>query len=320
MSLVGLRAAIVASIKAEVTTLKAVQPHGGRFNLAELKRVALSQPAALVAILGGPLERQGGQAVGDVQVAVFIVTTGSSVTSRDSAALAFAETISGLVCENKWKYADAKAPTGMRIDNLYSGDIDNQGVAIWSVSWSQKADLCIYDAAALDDLLKVDLKYDLAPMDGVTEAEDLVEPRGAFMSSYGGMHVSTAVATAIAVANTYQKAAGTTTIDVTSGVDMPTTNRLRNIGTATRPFAVDVAGSVTVSVDAKVTLALAKNGVVDTDSAIELQMTAAEGAEAFSLNGLASLAATDYVELWVKSDTFPGNVTLTKMMARLLSN
>lgn len=312
MSLVGLRDAIVASIRVNVAAFRVVQPHGGRFNAAELKRIATQAPAALVAMLGGPLEREGGQAVGAVQMFVFVVTGGTSTTKRDEDALLLAEAVAGLMSENKWAYADAQAPSRARLDNLYSGEIDRLGVALWAISWTQRADVAIFDASALDDLNTVQPTMDLAPADGLVESTQVVELQGTLMSAYGHLNMATAVATPIAVPGTYQKAAGTTALNLASGFDSPVTGRLRHLGTVARPCLVRASASVQVSADAKVTLALAKNGVPDPDTAIEEEMTLAGEVEAFSLDGIMSLTTNDHVEVWVTADDTI-NVTLTKL-------
>lgn len=319
-SIVSLRQAIVDAIDADmgpdatVPLFKTVQVHGGRFDRAELARVAIKSPAALVAVLGGPLTREGGvQAVGDLVYTVFIVTRGSSQIKRDEHALILSEAVAGLVVSNDWDFEDAQAPMDMAMANLYSGALDRGGgVALWSVAWNQSTDLAIYDVSTLDDLHSVVGDFDVAPKDGVPEIQAYISLNGEFMSAYGHIYVSTSAATAIAVAGTYQKAAGTTTLKEALTFDMPTNNRVRHTGTASKPILVSAGASVTVDSDAKVTLALAKNGTVDTNTAIEQEITAAGGAETIDLRGLFQLTTNDYAEVWVTADDTV-NVTLTKL-------
>jgi hypothetical protein len=312
MSLVALRSAIVASIESEISTFQTVQAHGGRFDLTELRRVAVQSPAALIAVMGGPLTREGSQAVGNVQIICFVLTGGDSVTLRDAAALALVESVSSLVAQNKWAYADAKAPTDMVLTNHFLGALDREGIALWSVKWSQRADLAIYDSSALDDFHHANVKWDLAQKDGIVEMEDDIWLNGEFMSAYGHIYVSTSAATSISVADTYQKAAGTTTLKEETDFSMPANNRLNHDGTAIKPFLVNGSGSITVSGDAKVTIALAEDGIVDEDTEQEIECTAAEGAEPFHVHGVFNLDEDEYVELWVKADDTV-NVTFTKM-------
>ena len=132
------------------------------------------------------------------------------------------------------------------------------------------------------------------------------------MSAYGQLTISAAVATTIVEAGTYQKAAGTTVLGDAADMDMPVVGRLRHIGTVSKPMAFLASGSIIVSADAKVTLALAYGGVVDTTTAQDIEMTLAGGALPFSLNDIASLDENEYAEVWATAnDTV--NVTLTKM-------
>ena len=136
MTMLGLRAAVISKIDSSITAFQTVQGHGGKFDKKELLRIATKSPAALVTVLGGPVERESGQGAADLTVVIFIVTRGDASTQRDSAVLILAEAVAGLAVGNEWGYADAQAPLGIRMDNLYSGEIDRTGVALWSVSWT----------------------------------------------------------------------------------------------------------------------------------------------------------------------------------------
>jgi hypothetical protein len=312
MSTLALRSAIVSAIDDGIPTLKTCQAHGGKFDLKELMRWAVQAPAVLVSVLGGNIQREGGANVIDLRVAAFIVTPGSSASHRDAAVLTIVDAIAALACNNAWDYSQASAPQNIKCENLYAGDIDQKGVALWAVTWTQNVDVGEIDASELDDLKTVWAQWDLAPADGILDAEDNIEPQGAFMSSQGNLHVSTAVPTAIAVIDTYQKLAGTTELDVATGVDMPTDGRLRYTGATTRPFFVEAAISMSVAADMKVTVAIAKNGTADEESEIEQNITIAQGVQVFPLSGLVSLATNEYVEVWVKS-TVADTITATKM-------
>ena len=311
MTLVTLRQAIIDSIEANIPAFKSVQAHGGSFNLPELERVSMKSPTCLVAIMGGVIERQTTVAVATPAIYAFVVTRGTSQEKRDEAALVLAEAVATMVINNEWDVECTQAPTGVRMENLYSGKIDAKGVALWVVNWSQKSDLAGLDTSAFPYLHTIAADYDLAPVDGVIDFEQLIQLGGEPMSVYGQLYVSTAVATAIAVPDTYQKVAGTTTLKLNDGVDMPENMRLRHTGTVAKPFQVRSPISVEVASNSKVTFALAKNGVVDANTEVEQDIVALAGAEAFSVDGLFSLDANDYIELWVKCD-LAINVTVTK--------
>lgn len=318
MSLLELREAIVTSLGNEVTSLKSVAGHGGRVTLDELRRLALpaSAPVALVAVLGGSGEREGGAGTGtcEAQVAVFVACLGDSQTLRDAEALVVAEAVFVQAIRNAWDYSDAQAPARIRVDNLFSGKIDRHGLALWAVTWRQQVNVGYTDdyATSLDDFNRLHTDWDLAPRNGVVDTAQDVWLRGTLMSAYGHLYVSAEAATAIAAADTYQKAAGTTTLKEALEMDMPTNGRLRHTGSVSRPCMVEASLSVSTDGDAEVTFALAVNGVVDEDTEISQSLLAAGGSEAFSVPSVVDLDENDYVEVWVKADDTV-NVTVNKM-------
>lgn len=316
MSLVAIRSAIVDAIEAGVPTFASVAAHGGKFSAIEVRRVASKSPACMVAVIGiKNIERQGGMAVGQVQFGAFVATQGTSTVQRDASALILSEAIIGLAATNAWDYADAKAPQGMRADNLFSGTVDKLAVALWAVFWTQEMDLSPMtqeEMDAIDDFHRLHVDTDLAPMDGVIEDEQDIWLHGTLMSAYGQLYVSSAAATGIAAADTFQKANGTTTLHKYDGMDMPVDNRLRHTDAVTRPMLVQVKASISVSTDAEVQLAVAKNGTVIDESSVAEDLAAADGAEAMACDAIIELGENDYIEAWVTADDTV-SVTLEKM-------
>lgn len=312
MSVLGLRNAIVSSIGSEIPTFRKVEAADGRFDVNDLKRLAVYAPSALVAVLNGDCRREAAVAVGDVKIAVFIVTGGTSALHRGDAAITLVEAVVGLAAANHWAYSDAKPPQTIRFENLYSGAIDKLGVALWAVRWEQRLDLATPSTEDFDELRSVYVDTDFADKDGVVEDEQIIELQGTLMSAYGQIYVSSSAATSIASADTYQKASGTTTLLRADGFDMPATGRLRHTDAVTRPVSVEVTASAAVDADAKVTLTVAVNGVPVEEAEVEEELTSAGGAEAMVVKALVELTEDDYVETWVKADDTV-NVTLSKM-------
>jgi hypothetical protein len=296
-----------------MTTVKDVQAHGGRFDVDEISRWATRSPAILVSVLGIPDTEHEGVAEGNIRMAAFIVTAGTSATLRDANALSLAETVTAHAVNNLWNYADAHAPQNVTAQNLYSSALDKKlRVALWAVTWTQRADLSIPDEDDFDNLYDVQTNYENFPVDGVTDFSDTIQIRGTYMSYYGHIYASTAVGTLISVADTYQKLAGTTTLKLADEFDMPVVGRLRHTGGVARPCKMSASGSLTVSADAKVTVALAEDGVVDANTEQEIEMTLAGGAQSFNLEGILSLDTNEYAEVWVKADDTI-TVTATKL-------
>lgn len=313
MSILALRTAIVDAIDTGIPALRTCQAHGGRFDVEELRRWAIQAPAVVVACLGSKdVNTYSGQVVGRLQFVAYVITAGTSAAPRSEAILTLAESVAALAANNAWAYADAQAPAEIRIDNLYSGTLDKQGVALWAVTWTQRVDLEVFDSSTLDDFDTLYTDYDTAPADGTLEMQGLAQLQGTFMAAYGQLYVSTAAATAAVAGDTYYKLAGTTTLGPALDCDMPVNNRLRHTGTVSKPFLISASLTLTTSVDGTITVALAKNGVIDAKTAVAQKVTAAGGAEALSVEAIESLAANEYVELWVKTTT-PANITATNL-------
>ena len=176
--MIAFRAAVVSAIKARVPSV-AVEEHGGRFDAAELKRVAVRAPAVFVAVLGvGDVRELGGEIGAALNMGAFVITTSASSAPRDEAALAIVQALLGLVPGNRWGRAEGN-PDRITAENLFSSTIDKRGVAMWAVSWRQRTTITDFDAAiaSLDDFLRCDVQYPSG--DGAPVAEDLITLQGA---------------------------------------------------------------------------------------------------------------------------------------------
>ncbi len=183
MSLLSLRELIRAKLETEVSALAKVYTHGGRFDLEELKRYAVQAPCAVVGVLSVPsLEYDGGQCVAKVEWGCFVVASASVVsatgvkTSRDANALILTEALLGVITPlQRWGDTAAHAPESIKGANLYSGKLDNTGVALWAITWTQGYDVNSFDMTALDDFLLYQSTIQLSDDDAVPVAEDTVE-------------------------------------------------------------------------------------------------------------------------------------------------
>jgi hypothetical protein len=175
VSLLGLRAGITAGIKTALPEVKSVETHGGAFDAGELKRIATISPAVRVAILGvGQARRGSGGTDLAVRCAAFVVTKTTPANPRDVKALALVSTLLHAVQGNAWGLAYADSPRDVAADNLFSGDLDKEGVALWAVHWDQEIRVGEVDTATLAAFKTFKADYDLAPKDGVILATDQV--------------------------------------------------------------------------------------------------------------------------------------------------
>lgn len=181
MSLVATRAAIVDGLKAALPAGVAVEAHRGRFDsAAEIKRFATKAPAVLVACVRSRLD-DSSEAMPRQQAswAVFVITRDQPQLARDAGALALVEAIELSVSGNTWALDDTSAPTGIDSRNLYSGAIDNLGVALWATTFDQTIANPVIDAATLAALgvfATFHQDIDMVPADGqidITETDTL---------------------------------------------------------------------------------------------------------------------------------------------------
>ena len=124
--------------------------------------------------------------------------------------------------------------------------------------------------------------------------------------TFGSFYFSTPALTTLAAA-TPAKAAGTTTINpasVGNGFTMPANNRLQlDSGQTTRVYRVSALVSLVKSdggsTDGK--LYIAKNGTIVAESGITRTLANTSDFGAVAAGWMVSLAADDYVELWVET-------------------
>ncbi|MCJ8285105.1 hypothetical protein [Halomonas sp.] len=137
----AVRQAIVTTIAQALGSHVTVEAHGGRFDRAELARYSKRAPAVLVAAMGMPRVEDRPRARPMVQFAAFVMCRDAPGASRDTQALTLAEALVRLVPGNVWGQDNVQRPEQLSAENLYSGEIDRLGIAMWAVSWRQIVNL-----------------------------------------------------------------------------------------------------------------------------------------------------------------------------------
>lgn len=139
MRIVDLLNAIQTDFKAHITGLKACELHGGRFDLAELKRIAGRAPAIYLSVLGNPGLDDPGTGERDValSLAAFVVTTDRRGLPRFEAAINLVESLLTHIPDNRWGQEGTFGAQQVTSRNFYNGSIDKHGVALWGVTWKQ---------------------------------------------------------------------------------------------------------------------------------------------------------------------------------------
>lgn len=166
------RDAIVSAIKTALPDLYTCEAHGGRFDLNELNRWSKQAPAVLVAAVSVPSIEDGPTRIAEVRWVAYLVTRDTAQSTRDVAALDYSEALMRLVRKNTWQLDETHNPTRVAAENLYSGQLDRHGIALWAVSWQQGISLRTTDIAELADFTLYTATHEVG--DGPV-AEDRVE-------------------------------------------------------------------------------------------------------------------------------------------------
>ena len=152
-----------------------VERHVGRIDTAdELKRwIGQKSGGIRLAALNIPsMQKVGHELIGTVNFAAYIFVTDSYGYQKDIRAEVLVAMLAQSLTESAWiKNAGASSQVSqLKATNLYSGQIDKLGVAIWSVTWSQDWPLNkSLDLNSLDDFNTFGMKAKIA--DGAPELE-----------------------------------------------------------------------------------------------------------------------------------------------------
>lgn len=161
----------------QIDRVQTVERHIGKFDSpADVKRwIANRDGGVRIAAVRVPqYETVGGRLIGTVNFTAYVFTTDQFGYQKDTRAEVIAGRIAGLLLRKGALPTAYGRADGVRGDNLYSAQIDELGLAIWSVSWTQQWYLDVpIDPDTLDDFLRFGIKAQLA--DGAPELEGLVD-------------------------------------------------------------------------------------------------------------------------------------------------
>lgn len=169
-----LRKAIADSIKSKLPDLRDCRPHAGRFDLVELRRVAAKTPAVFIACMGVNVSelRESGECDADLVMAAFVVTADAKGLPRDVSALNIVEFLLLYIPGKQWGL-DGKAFKAREVQaqNMYSGEVDKTGAAMWAVLWRQKVRLgeSVWDETGI---LPSQVYFGIAPNIGIGHEND----------------------------------------------------------------------------------------------------------------------------------------------------
>ncbi|MFA0056125.1 hypothetical protein [Vibrio echinoideorum] len=150
----------------EIEKIQTVERHIGRFDKADdIKRWMSNRDGGVrIAALRVPqYETVGNRLIGNVNLVAYVLTTDQFGYEKDLRAEVVAgKLVRELVDRSALPTAYGRVEN-VRSDNLYSGEIDKLGIAIWSVTWSQQWYLDEeIDLSTLDDFITFGLKGEIA--------------------------------------------------------------------------------------------------------------------------------------------------------------
>jgi hypothetical protein len=138
-SLSGLAEAAAVAIEAAVPGLRTCEIYAGQFTEGEGRKKSFLAPAVFVSLAGGAVTDPGTAEL-DIEarmVAFAIWKADKGRNARGVGASELAAAIALAVRGNQWNVPGVRAARLGRVVNLYSAKLDAQGLALWSVEWSQ---------------------------------------------------------------------------------------------------------------------------------------------------------------------------------------
>lgn len=152
-----LQTAIIATLKAGLNGFaKEVEAHHAPLdNAREVKRFSSRSPAVVVPVPRFlEVENHSGTTLARAQCSVFIVAKNKGKEGRDLIAATVAEKALQQIPEQRWGINTYSTPESLSGRSLYSTELDELGVALWGIAWTQIIELePLVDYSNLDDFL-----------------------------------------------------------------------------------------------------------------------------------------------------------------------
>jgi hypothetical protein len=124
----------------DIDKVSEITRHVGRFDKPDEIKNWMSRKDGgirIAALRVRNIDQSAGQMTGDVDLVAYVFCTEQFGYSRDQRAEVIAGRLAKLLLANKGVPTANKKAESLNMDNLYSGDVDGLGLAIWSVSWTQ---------------------------------------------------------------------------------------------------------------------------------------------------------------------------------------
>lgn len=125
----------------DIDKVSEITRHVGRFDKPDEIKSWMSRKDGgirIAALRVRNIEQIGGAMQGDVDFVAYVFCTEQFGYSRDQRAEVIAGRLAKLLLANRGVPTAKQKAENLYMDNMYSGDVDGLGLAIWSVSWTQK--------------------------------------------------------------------------------------------------------------------------------------------------------------------------------------
>lgn len=159
-----------------IDRVPSVERHIGQFNTPEEVTRWLSHKnggVRIAALRARNVENVGGELLGNVDFVAYIFCADYYGYNRDQRAEVIAARVAQLMVAKGGLKSAAQRASRCMMDNLYSGKIDDKGIAIWAVSWTQTWRLDNpLDVSTLDDFITLNSQTKL--VDGAPTGKDTV--------------------------------------------------------------------------------------------------------------------------------------------------
>lgn len=174
MTLFSLQQKIAADLRARLSqsVVGDIIGHRGQFeSIKEIQKVALRKTALLVCYREfGNCQKIHGGVQADVDWVIYVVARDVGGKARDEVASAIGNFLVRLLYGNCWGVA-IKRPEKIRGRNVTTHAIDNAGVCIWAITWTQCMPITDAEMPDLYDWLSTEIDTDLTPDDSNDEPQ-----------------------------------------------------------------------------------------------------------------------------------------------------
>ncbi|MEZ8102148.1 hypothetical protein [Vibrio bivalvicida] len=159
----------------EIDKVRTVERHIGRFDTPQDVKTWLSNRGGgvrIAALRVMEYETIGNRLIGTVNFVAYVFTADQYGYEKDTRAEVMTGKLVRELLDRSALPSAYSRPMSVRSDNLYNGKIDELGVAIWSVTWSQQWYLDVpIDPSDLDDFETFGLRAEIAVGAPVLEGE-----------------------------------------------------------------------------------------------------------------------------------------------------